>query len=339
MMSDERDPFRQPEDAKAGGDEKSAGRFVMLPGRATFDKRFHRYPTSLLILCAYASYTSARRDGRCWPSQMLLAKKLGISQQAVSAHARRLRSWGYLERLTHATKGHGTATWRIRYDPTRTLEDVDANTPAKDRHEDVERDEAAETLKHLASEMATVPPVAPAPGRSRNVSCETPRNNPKPRQAPSVAAEPSNNAQVVQRGTSKQDTNSNTSYSSLNNGELVQSEHCDNGEVVDIGRGKSGVDDKMGRALCSLYSRLRAEVYGIAWPHDMHQIELARDLLDLGVTLDMFEAKARDTLLWHRGKNRAPPQSLAWFAKHFIHKLEGRDTVPIARKLANALRA
>lgn len=346
MAKQTKDPWRRPPGTK----ESSPGRYVMLPGRAWVDPRFGQYPATLRVLCAYAAYTSARRDGRCWPSQMLLARKLGMSQQAISAHAGRLKEWGYLERLTHASKGHGTATWRVVFDPTRDLIEIDANLAAKDRHEDVERDTAVETLDALqtASEGHT--------GAKRGVRGTAPaEKGAAAADEPVRRAERENNPEVVHKrqGCSKRleevsstltpPTQANSTLVSSaqppacigNNPELVQPPACNKSQVVERDRAKGGVDDKEARALCEVYSRLRFEVFGIPWEHDLRQIQVARQILDLDVSLDAFATKAKETMKWHASQGKAPPNSLVWFIKHFEAKSPAIDPV---RRLTRAWR-
>ena len=340
-----RDPWR----SAPGNKEKSPGRYVMLPGRCWVDPRFSQYPATLRVLCAYAAYTSARRDGRCWPSQMLLAKKLGISQQAVAKHVRMLKEWGYLQRLTHASKGHGTAMWRVVYDPTRELPEIDANLPAKDRHEDIERAAAAATLEALetASEGYTgakgrVGDTAPAEkgAAAADEPARGAEREYKPqvvhkRQGSSKDRAVASTASTTKPKPSSIDIN-NPQVVSDNNVQLVQPPSCNNAQVVEIDRVKGGVDDKEGRALCDTYSRLRHEVFGIPWSYDVRQIQVARQLLDLDVSLDTFATKAKETMKWHASQGKAPPNSLRWFIKHFEAQNPAIDPV---QKLARAWRA
>jgi DNA-binding Lrp family transcriptional regulator len=340
-----RDPWR----SAPGNEEKSPGRYVMLPGRCWVDPRFAQYPATLRVLCAYAAYTSARRDGRCWPSQMLLAKKLGISQSAVANQVKRLKEWGYLERLTHAVKGHGTAMWRVVYDPTRDMTEIDANLPAKDRHEDIERAAAAATLDALetGSERRTV-------AKGRVVDRAPAEKGQSVTDGTATAAESEYKPQVIhnRQGCSKSravastanttSTNSNLSSSVSPTGDneyqpqVISSPSDNHSEVIQIDRSKGGVDDKEARALCETYSRLRHEVFGIPWQHDLRQIQVARQLLDLDVSLDAFAVKAKETMKWHASQGKAPPNSLRWFIKHFEAKSPAIDPV---RKLARSWRA
>jgi hypothetical protein len=340
-----RDPWR----SAPGNEEKSPGRYVMLPGRCWVDPRFAQYPATLRVLCAYAAYTSARRDGRCWPSQMLLAKKLGISQSAVANQVKRLKEWGYLERLTHAVKGHGTAMWRVVYDPTRDLAEIDANLPAKDRHEDIERAAAAATLDALqtASEEHTgakgrVGDTAPA--EKGAAAADEPARGTERGYHPQVMHNrlASSKLEAVASTASTTRTNSNLSSSVSPPGDneyhppVISPPDDNHSGVIHIDRSKGGVDDKEARALCETYSRLRHEVFGIPWQHDLSQIQVARQLLDLDVSLDAFAVKAKETMKWHASQGKAPPNSLRWFIKHFEAKNPAIDPV---RKLARSWRA
>ena len=345
-MPTKKDPWRRP----PGSKESSPGRYVMLPGRAWVDPRFGQYPATLRVLCAYAAYTSARRDGSCWPSQMLLARKLGMSQPAIANQVKRLKEWGYLERLTHAVKGHGTATWRVVFDPTRDLIEIDANLAAKDRHEDVERDTAVETLDALqtASEGHT--------GAKRGVRDTAPaEKGAAAADEPVRRAESEYHSQVMHKrqgcsnrlavasstATPPPQANSNLVSSVSPPGDngyhsrVISPAGDNHSQVIQRDRAKGGVDDKEARALCEVYSRLRFEVFGIPWEHDLRQIQVARQILDLDVSLDAFATKAKETMKWHAAQGKAPPNSLVWFIKHFEAKNPAIDPV---RRLTRAWR-
>jgi hypothetical protein len=104
----------------------NSGRFAIVPARAVDDNRLE--PAALLILVALGTYSD--RDGYCWPSQQVIADRIGVTRQAVGRQIGILQNLGYIEikRLwdKDAQKTHNAY---------KVLFDAELPSEAKERHE------------------------------------------------------------------------------------------------------------------------------------------------------------------------------------------------------------
>jgi len=100
--------------------EQSPSPYINIPSRALADVRILANPSALQVLCVLCSYVSGQ-SGTAFPSQLLLAKRLSRSQQAISRQIVKLIDWGYIKKIINENalrqKGKKTATYRIIYDP------------------------------------------------------------------------------------------------------------------------------------------------------------------------------------------------------------------------------
>ena len=100
--------------------EQSPSPYINIPSRALADVRILGNPSALQVLCVLCSYVSGQ-SGTAFPSQLLLAKRLSRSQQAISRQIVKLIDWGYIKKIINENalrqKGKKTATYRIIYDP------------------------------------------------------------------------------------------------------------------------------------------------------------------------------------------------------------------------------
>lgn len=100
--------------------EQSPSPYINIPSRALADIRILGNPSALQVLCVLCSYVSGQ-SGTAFPSQLLLAKRLSRSQQAISRQIVKLIDWGYIKKIINENalrqKGKKTATYRIIYDP------------------------------------------------------------------------------------------------------------------------------------------------------------------------------------------------------------------------------
>jgi hypothetical protein len=92
---------------------KDRRRFCIVPIRAANDRKLSVGAwRTLVALCAYSS-----KGGIIWVSQKRIGDDIGISQPAVNRQVKRLKAWGYLERISHGVKGIKADTLRIVYAP------------------------------------------------------------------------------------------------------------------------------------------------------------------------------------------------------------------------------
>lgn len=95
-------------------------KFCVVPYRAGKDKRITQATFRVFItLCGYAN-----RAGIVWVSQKRIGSDCGISQPVTNRHFKRLRDYGYIERVSFGKKGLKADITRIIYDPSLTAEDA-----------------------------------------------------------------------------------------------------------------------------------------------------------------------------------------------------------------------
>jgi hypothetical protein len=100
----------------------------VLPFRAVADKQLT--DGTLRVLAAICSYCN--RAGITWVSQAKIAKDLGVTQQAISKHAKLLVSLGYLQIVRKGFRGERSNTIRVIFDPTVDTDTAIAITSAQE---------------------------------------------------------------------------------------------------------------------------------------------------------------------------------------------------------------
>jgi len=133
-------------------DIQSPSAFIAIPSRALNDKRLLNNPSSLQVLCVLCSYVQGT-SGIAFPSQILLAKRLGRTQQAISRQIVKLIEWGYIKKIINENalrqKGKKTATYRLIYDPKIS----DSQLIKETDDPIIESKKAQETLKKIQPEV------------------------------------------------------------------------------------------------------------------------------------------------------------------------------------------
>jgi len=138
-------------------EEQSPSPFINIPSRALADTRILNNPSALQVLCVLCSYVSGQ-SGTAFPSQLLLAKRLGRSQQAISRQIVKLIDWGYIKKILNENalrqKGKKTATYRIIYDPG--ISDTQLIKTTTDPI--VEHNKAEETIRKMEKKHTKLSP-------------------------------------------------------------------------------------------------------------------------------------------------------------------------------------
>ena len=133
-------------------EEQSPSPYINIPSRALADRRIIANPSALQVLCVLCSYVSGQ-SGTAFPSQLLLAKRLGRSQQAISRQIVKLIDWGYIKKIVNENalrqKGKKTATYRIIYDPA--ISDTELIKATSDPI--VEHNKAVDTLNKIQPDV------------------------------------------------------------------------------------------------------------------------------------------------------------------------------------------
>ena len=133
-------------------DIQSPSAFIAIPSRALNDKRLLNNPSALQVLCVLCSYVQGT-SGIAFPSQILLAKRLDRTQQAISRQIVKLIDWGYIKKIINENalrqKGKKTATYRIIYDPA--ISDTELIKATSDPI--VEHNKAVDTLNKIQPDV------------------------------------------------------------------------------------------------------------------------------------------------------------------------------------------
>ena len=93
---------------------------AVVPLRAIMDKSLSL--GALRVLCMVCDY--ANRSGITWVGQERLSKDLGVSRRTITAQMTKLRTKGYVDRLTKGARMSHTSTMRIVYNEDISLEDA-----------------------------------------------------------------------------------------------------------------------------------------------------------------------------------------------------------------------
>ena len=294
------DPVRDAPDGRGDGQSPGAGAWI--PGRATRDTSFTRFPMAMVILCYACAHASAY-TGTFWVNQRTIARDLEMSQQAVSRHFRKLVELGYLEKVRNENSkrpyGKKGAVWRVIYDPTQSLKDVEAAAARLHKTEEEEQQTAASTIEEAAK------------GAKGQQSKQRKKDvNALLKQTASALKDTSRTTPRL----SQEERQYNTGVVREYNTQVVPNLHPNN-RCKDIKESDC-------RKLCHGYAHAVAERWGSRFRHDLRQEELAAQLLALGYTVESFAADSERMLDWLVRHNRQPPTSL----QYFISRKQSRET-------------
>ena len=300
------DPIRDAPDGHGNGQSPSA--IATLPGRATRDTRFVRFPMTFFVLaycCSHANgYTAL-----FWVNQSTIARDMQISQQAVSQHFKKLLEWGYIEKLRNQDVrrkyGRKGALWRVCFDPTMSYEEVQAVADAMPKTEEEEKAIAQQTMDEAAKG---------AKGQQTRVKKKEPVDNSQSHKPQLVEENDKYKPQLVQE----------------NKVQLVN-----NFTTRTIEKDINEVDC---RRLCIAYTHAVNSRWGRGFRHDLRQEELARQLLELGYTHDTFISDAESLLDWMLKKNKQPPSSLQYFIARKEKQGKPQDAEALLKKVTAGMK-
>lgn len=294
------DPVRDAPDGRGDGQSPGAGAWI--PGRATRDTTFTRFPMAMVILCYACAHASAY-TGTFWVNQRTIARDLQMSQQAVSRHFRKLVELGYLEKVRNENSkrpyGKKGAVWRVIYDPTQSLKDVEAAAARLHKTEEEEQQTAASTIEEAAKG---------AKGQQSKQRKKDVKELLK--QTTSALKDTTRTTRGLSQGESKY----NPQVVQKNNMQVVLNLPTNNKNIE--------IKESECRKLCMTYAHAVAERWGSRFRHDLRQEELAAQLLALGYTVESFAADSERMLDWLVRHNRQPPTSL----QYFISRKQSRET-------------
>ena len=294
------DPVR---DAPEGrGDGQSPGAGAWIPGRATRDTTFTRFPMAMVILCYACAHASAY-TGTFWVNQRTIARDLEMSQQAVSRHFRKLVELGYLEKVRNENSkrpyGKKGAVWRVIYDPTQSLKDVEAAAARLHKTEEEEQQTAASTIEEAAKGAKG----QQTKQRQKDVNALI-------KQTVSALKDTSRTTPGLSQEESKYNTQVVREYNTQVVLNLPTNNRC-----IEVNKNDC-------RKLCLAYAHAVHSRWGSVFRHNVRQEELAAQLLTMGYTIDSFAADSERMLDWLVRNNKQPPTSL----QYFIARKQSRET-------------
>jgi hypothetical protein len=104
---------------------ETSARFAITPARAVEDHRLG--DAAYRLLACLGTYSD--RDGWCWPAMSTVAKRLGVTRQAVQQRIKQLHHCGYLEIQRESRPDGGDARNRYRLLFDRALFAVNIDAP------------------------------------------------------------------------------------------------------------------------------------------------------------------------------------------------------------------
>ena len=298
------DPVRDAPDGH--GDNQSPGAYSALPGRAIVDERFYQYPMTMVVLahcCGHVNYHTAI----FWINQSTLARRMKCTQQAISQHMRKLVQWGYIEKIRKEAPirayGRKGAAWRVIYDPRVSLDEALATIPSDAATPQQQAEEAEKTM-----ELATTGP----------------KGQKKPTKQP-VDKSKTHKPQLV---------DDDDKYKpQLVHSHKVQLVHKDLHRTID-----KEIKDVDCKRICERMSEEIMKRYGKGWVYDLRQMDLARQLYNLGYTVDSFGREAGYVLDWLVKNNKQHPVSLQYFIARKENKKGNKNAKETLKHLTNKMR-
>ena len=295
------DPVRDAPDGH--GENQSPGAYSALPGRAIVDERFYQYPMTMVVLahcCGHVNYHTAI----FWINQSTLARRMNCTQQAISQHMRKLVQWGYIEKIRKEAPirayGRKGAAWRVIYDPRVSLDEALATIPSDAATPQQQAEEAKKTM-----ELATTGPKGQKKRANKN----------KP--------------QLVD-DTPNDSTNYKPQLVQTHKPQLV---HKDLHRTID-----KEINDIDCKRLCERFSAEIMTRYGKGWVYDLRQMDLAKQLYQLGYTVDSFGKEAGYVLDWLVKNNKQHPVSLQYFIARKQNNKKDKTAEERIKHLTNKMR-
>ena len=328
------DPIRDAPDGH--GEYQAPGPFCLIPPRATVDTRLHKYASTFGVLAFVCSYAKAH-TGVFFMNQMTVAEAIGISQQAVHKHMKKLVEYGYIQKIRKEDNrrawGKRGAVWRVIYDPRMSLQEVLNTTPKTEEELTREAQDTMAVANRGAKGQLTKQRSKPVDNSVDKYDSQQPAGCNS-----DEGYVRKNNLQVVRKN--------NPEVVSSNNIEL-EDKNSKNGFVEKKKKKEKHVrnehqPERACRAICAAYAAVFQEATGIRWQYDDRQVSIAAAVLNMGYTEDTFIEDATKTAAWFIGQDKKPPVSLAWFTRKAEnkagHKTPGPDINAILGKVTGAAR-
>ena len=287
-------------DAPEGhGENQSPGAYSALPGRAIVDERFYQYPMTMVVLAHCCGHVNYH-TAIFWVNQSTLARRMNCTQQAISQHMRKLVQWGYIEKIR---KEAPIRAYGRKGAAWRVIYDP--------------RVSLDEALATIPSDAATPQQQAEEAEKTMELATSGPKGQKK--------RVNKNKPQLV---------DDNDKYKpQLVHSHKVQLVHKDLHRTID--KEIKEVDCKR---LCERMSAEIMKRYGKGWVYDLRQMDLARQLFELGYTVDSFGKEAGYVLDWLVKNNKQHPVSLQYFIARKQNNKEKKTAEDHLKHLTNKMR-
>ena len=287
-------------DAPEGhGENQSPGAYSALPGRAIVDERFYQYPMTMVVLAHCCGHVNYH-TAIFWINQSTLARRMNCTQQAISQHMRKLVQWGYIEKIR---KEAPIRAYGRKGAAWRVIYDP--------------RVSLDEALATIPSDAATPQQQAEEAKKTMELATTGPKGQKKRTNK--------NKPQLV---------DDNDKYKP----QLVQTHkpqlvHKDLHRTID-----KEINDIDCKRLCERFSAEIMTRYGKGWVYDLRQMDLAKQLYQLGYTVDSFGKEAGYVLDWLVKNNKQHPVSLQYFIARKQNNKKDKTAEERIKHLTNKMR-
>jgi len=287
-------------DAPEGhGENQSPGAYSALPGRAIVDERFYQFPMTMVVLAHCCGHVNYH-TAIFWVNQSTLARRMNCTQQAISQHMRKLVQWGYIEKIR---KEAPIRAYGRKGAAWRVIYDP--------------RVSLDEALATIPSDAATPQQQAEEAEKTMELATTGPKGQKK--------RVNKNKPHLV---------DDNDKYKPhLVHSHKPQLVHKDLHRTID--KEIKEVDCKR---LCERMSAEIMKRYGKGWVYDLRQMDLARQLFELGYTVDSFGKEAGYVLDWLVKNNKQHPVSLQYFIARKQNKKGKKTAEDHIKHLTNKMR-
>lgn len=301
--------------------------YCITPFRAASDKRLHEGTLrALMVLCSYTN-----RAGITWVGQATLGKQLGISKQAVNKQMKLLVEYGYIEVVSKGWRGERANTTRVIFDETVSTEDAisivsgqeDARPPFMVKQEEREMDE--EIRKKFVKEATEL---SKGFGKINVFKVDT-----TPREDDSITVREmrvkikEHQEKVKRVAKAKREKLSKDADQLVEMANKIVVKPVDNSvEKVSDSQPHSqpdgqplGVDRKVVTSKVSkgiyikVYKELINNIFKIERIVNEQDELIMEELIENGLTLEMWSEVLQDILTSMKAKRQDPPQRIGWF--------------------------
>lgn len=302
-------------------------KFCVLPLRAIQDKELtHGAIRVLAILCAYCN-----RAGITWVGQQRLADDLQISKQAVNKQIGVLKRGGYIETVKRGFRGKRGDTLRVIFDKDISTEDAiaitsgieDTRPPHLIRKEQEEmdrpidnnqREQARKGFREMVRKMTTM-------DANRIDTSEKPTDSITVREMKAkIRKAQTKSKKTVDKSVDKLTTDApivNPQVDSIVNPGVDQSQFLTSKVTVS----KEVINNLINKNI-KTYKELVWSTFKIERQFNEQDLSVMKELIEKGLTEQMWIDVVSDTLATMKTKRQDPPHRIGWFRDGLMRVLD-----------------